>query len=278
MHHGNARGVADVQQEVAVAHRVHAVGIDGRKAQLLCHELAVERVGGAGQRSAAQRQVVAGVHGVFEALEIAREHPVIRKHVMAEEHRLRFLHVRVAGHDHAKVVRGHLVKRAAQVEYQVHEALAKLLAVQMRIRGDLIIATAARVQAPARSTDVLGQVTLDGHVDVLVVDVELELAVLDLLGDTVEPCVDSLYVFLWDDALAAEHGAMGLRAGDVGLPHALVDGQAGAEDLREIAGMVLEATAPQGVAAVLFTVAYGTAIDIVFSHGIPLKLLECIDF
>ena len=250
MHHRDGGRVVEVEQEIAVGHSVHAVGRDGRKAQLVGHHLAVQRIGRARKRRRTQRQHVGGLVGVAQAGEVAREHPVVREHVVGEEDGLRLLHMRVAGHDDAEVVAGDVEQGGAQVEHLVHEAVRELFGVVARVGGHLVVAAAACVQAPARRADGLGQLALDGHVDVLVGDVELETAVLDAGGDAVEPGLDGIHVLGRNDAAGPEHARVRLRAGDVAFPHGAIHGQRGAEGLGEVGGRVLEASAPQCVVVV----------------------------
>jgi hypothetical protein len=58
VHHGQRGGGAELDGEVAVAHRVQAVLAHAVHAQGARHALAVQRVAGAGQRGGAQRQAV----------------------------------------------------------------------------------------------------------------------------------------------------------------------------------------------------------------------------
>ena len=90
------------------------------------------------------------------------------------------------------------------------------------------------MQARASLADVGDERLLDGHVDVLVVDIELEFARIDALLDAIEPRNDGLDVRGADDALCAEHARMRLRPGDVLSIQLLVNGQRRAETLREL--------------------------------------------
>ena len=121
--------------------------------------------------------------------------------MVAEQDGLCLLHVRVAGHDDAKLARRDLEQRAADVEQLVHEPARELLGMQARVRGDLVVAAPTRVQAPAGCPDGLGEVALDGHVDIFVLDLEVEAAVFDLARDVIEAGPDVFGVFLGDDAL-----------------------------------------------------------------------------
>lgn len=178
-----------------------------------------------GQRRTAQRQHVGGAVSRAQALEVTREHPIVREHVMREEHGLGLLHVRVARHDDAKVVLGEIEQRAAQVEYLVREAVRELLGMMTRVGRDLVVATAARMQTTTCRANRLGQVAFDGHVDILVVYVEIEVAFLNARGDGVKASANILGILFRNHALTGEHERMRLRSLDVGLPHALVNGK-----------------------------------------------------
>ena len=126
-------------------------------------------------------------------------------------------------------------KRAAQFEIGAHEVGAALLGEQVRIGDNLVVTRTACVQASARLSDVCYEGFFDGHVDVFIVDVELELARFDTLLDAIEPVANRLGIFLADHALLAEHTCMGFRTSDVLGVQLLVDWQRCAEPLREFA-------------------------------------------
>ena len=58
-----------------------------------------------------------------------------------------------------------------------------------------------RLLPVCRRPDGLGEVALDGHVDILVLDLEVEAAVFDLARDVIEAGPDVFGVFLGDDVL-----------------------------------------------------------------------------
>jgi hypothetical protein len=74
--HHQRGGGAELDGEVAVADGVERVGADAVEAELAGDELAVDRVGGAGQRGGAERQAVDALAAVGEAL--ARRAPPSR--------------------------------------------------------------------------------------------------------------------------------------------------------------------------------------------------------
>ena len=131
-------------------------------------------------------------------------------------------------------------ERLAQRDVGRHEVLAALLREQARVGGHLVVAAAARVQACARIADVRDERALNGHMDVLVVDVEGELPRLDALLHALEPAHDGIGVGLRDDARRSQHGRVRLRAGDILRIERLVNRQRGAEALRELAHVLRE--------------------------------------
>ena len=113
---------------------------------------------------------------------------------MAEEHRLRLLQVRVAGHHDAEVVLGEANEHAARIDDALGEVGRHALRVEAGVGGDLVVAAPAGVQARTRDADALGQHALDGHVDVFVLDAPLELPCLGLPVDLGEARLDRICV------------------------------------------------------------------------------------
>ena len=245
MHHADAARVLQVEQVVAVGDGVQRVGDGVVKAQQLGGALAVERVGGAGKRRGAERVGVGGVARGGQARVVTREHPEVGQHVVAEQHRLRVLQVRVAGHHHTHVLLGDVEKHTAQGAIAPHEVRAELLGVEADVRRHLVVAAAARVQARARRADVAREGALHGHVDVLVVDVPGKVAVGNLTRDVGQAGVDGLLVGLGDDALLGEHLGVGAAAGDVLLRHGLVHLEGRAKLLREGVDALLKPATPK---------------------------------
>ncbi len=114
VHLADRARVGQVEQEVAVADGVHRVLAHRREAEARRHVLAVERVRRAGERRAAERQHVGGVVRVAQAREVAAEHLRVGEQVVAEQHRLRLLQVRVAGHHRAEMLLGEPEQDPAQ--------------------------------------------------------------------------------------------------------------------------------------------------------------------
>ena len=78
-----------------------------------------------------------------------------------------------------------------------------VLGVHASVESDLVVAAARGVKPAASGTDALGEDSLDRHVDVLIGDAELELAVADLAVDLREPRLDGVGILLRDDLAVA---------------------------------------------------------------------------
>ena len=97
----------------------------------------------------------------------------------------------------------------------------------------------------ARLADATRELGLDGHVDVLVVDIERERAGIDVGLDLRQPGTDGLGVLLADHALRGKHRRMRPRSRDILSIEMLVDRERRAELLRRRCHAVLEPTAPK---------------------------------
>ena len=163
---------------------------------------------------------------------------------MREQHGLRMLQVRHAGQDHAPVRPGRRDQHAAQAQVRLHQLLAKRLGRQARIGRDLVVARATGMQALARLADPPRELGLDRHMDVLVLDIERELARIDQPLDLVQAPVDRAEVVTGDDALRGKHAGVGARPRDILPIQVLVNGQRCPERLRRGVHAALEPSAP----------------------------------
>ena len=99
VHHRQAGGGAEFDGEVAVGDAVQGVTANRVEAQQLAGDLALDRVGGAGQGRRAERHAVDPLAAVDQALVVAAEHLEPGQQVVAEGHRLGGLQVGETGHD-----------------------------------------------------------------------------------------------------------------------------------------------------------------------------------
>ena len=164
---------------------------------------------------------------------------------MREKHRLSMLKVRHAGkHRRARLIGG-VKKRRAQVKVRLHKALGERLRRKARIGRDLVVPRAPGVQATAGLADTPRKLGLDRHVDVLIRDIEREVAGIDVVLDILEPVADGFGVFLGDDPLRGEHPRMRARPRDILLIQRLIDRQRRAKRLRRERCTLFEPTVPQ---------------------------------
>ena len=123
----------------------------------------------------------------------------------------------VARHNRIEILTTLYSQRLHKAKNELDDFLDLLLDVQTHIERDLIVSRTAGVQTLAGITDALGQQLLDVHVDVLVIERELNLAVLDILEDALQTFDNLFGLMLLDDALLAQHGSVRDRAGDIFL-------------------------------------------------------------
>ena len=235
----------DFRAEVAVGNAVETVAADRREAEQLRREVAVERVGRAGQRAGAERTDVHALCGVLQAADVPQEHLGVRHQVVAEGDRLRALQVRVAGHDRVGVFLRLVAEDADQLFELADEARARFAERQADVERDLIVPAARRVQPLARVADARGQLALDKGVDVLGVGVDRERAALDVCGDLFELRADLVALALRDDAAGAEHRRVRDAALDVLFIHPAVDRNRRIEIVCLRVRLLLEAPFPQ---------------------------------
>jgi hypothetical protein len=237
---GQRRQVLD--QKVAIGHRVQAVAADAREAQQARHVLPVEGIRRAGQRTGAERQHVDARVRVAQAPGVALQHLPVGEQVVPERHRLGALQMGVAGHDR----RPERIRDADQRRLQLDDGRAALdqgrSHEQAGVGGDLVVATARRVQSARRLADARGQLRLHHAVDVLVGAVQRRW----LLQQPGQSGHQRRGVGLGDDALAPEHASVGNAAQHVPFEQPFVDGQRRRVGQRAFVERFAEAAAPQG--------------------------------
>ena len=105
------------------------------------------------------------------------------------------------------------------------------------------------MQPPGGIADQILQPRFHVHVDVFQRDLELELALVDLLADALQAVGDGGAVGVGQDALLHQHGRMRERAFDVFLVEALVDVDGGVNLLHDRSRAAGKAAAPHPAGA-----------------------------
>ena len=244
MHHEDAGCAEELEDIVAVAHRIEAVVVDMLEMELLLHELPVDGERRARERARAQRHDIAALIDALEAGEVAREHAEIRQQMMAEGNRLCPLQMRIARHDDVRVLRRGLDECLLQIEDFLLHGHDFLAHIHMRVQRHLIVAAARRMQAAARLADGLREPLLDIHMDIFEVHGKVELAILDFLQDIPEARDNLILVRRADDAALREHRRVGDGARDILVVHALVKTDGGLELVDHLIGALREAASP----------------------------------
>ena len=171
---------------------------------------------------------------------------------MRQQHGLSMLHVRVARQNHLVVLLGRIHQHMAQLKIGLHELLGQRLDAQARIGRHLVVARTSGMQALAGLADATRQLALDGHVNVLVIDIEGKVARIDILFDSSQALSNRLLVLGADNALGRQHLGMCLRSGDILLIEMFVDRQRRAKLLRDLGHARLKTTAPKSHGTVPF--------------------------
>ena len=95
--------------------------------------------------------------------------------MVREQDRLRMLQMSIAGQDDIEIGLGLAYERMTQRDVGMHQVGSTLLGVQTRIRCNLIVAAATRVQTRSRIPDIGRKSLFHRHMDILVVDIEREI-------------------------------------------------------------------------------------------------------
>ena len=126
-----------------------------------------------------------------------------------------------------------------------HKLLGQSLAPKARIGCNLVIARTTSMQTLSRLADTTRKLGLNGHVNVLVVDIEREFASIDIGANPIESRANRLGIGLANDALSCKHFGMSLGTRDILTVQMLVDGQRRAKLLRNLRHARLKTASPQ---------------------------------
>ena len=114
-----------------------------------------------------------------------------------------------------------------------------------QVNGNLVIARASRMQPRARSSNHPSQLGLDCHMDVFIVDIEYERAVVYTLLYSLKALMNSIRIVGGNNSLGGKHAGMGLRTRNVLCIHLFVHKERCPEFLREFVHAPLEPSRPQ---------------------------------
>ncbi|MDF9904080.1 UNVERIFIED_ORG: hypothetical protein OKW15_002036 [Pseudomonas reinekei] len=244
VHHRDAGGRAEFDGEIAIGDVIQRIAANRVETQQLGGVLTIDRIGGAGQRRAAQRHAVGTLAAVDQALVVAAEHFEPGQHVVPEGHWLGSLQVGEARHDAGGFALGLLQQAFLQASDFGQDQVDFVTQPQADIGGDLIVTAAAGMQFFTGHADAVGQPRLDVHVDVFKVDAPVELAGLDFTLDGLQAIDDAVALGIGQHADLGQHGGVGDRTHDVVAIQALVEGDGGGEAGDEGVDGFTEAAAP----------------------------------
>src|SRR5262245_43605989 len=155
MHEQNCRHGNELENEVAIANRVDTVFRNSWKAQQLGDIVAIDGEAGSRQGAGAEREHVDALETARKPLPVALEHFIVSKQVMRKSHRLSALEVCIAGHDDVQILLGD-ARQLPLERLQTLDDAGNLFAQEKTcIEGDLIVATARRVELSSGGADLL---------------------------------------------------------------------------------------------------------------------------
>ena len=187
MHLRERGGRKKIHHEIAIRHRVHAVGGDRLEPQQPRDHPAIEAQRRSRQCSRAERHDSGARRGLLEAFAVSAKHLDIGKQVMRERDGLRALQVRVAGHDRRDVA----PREPSQASARSPAISAITPAISSRkikphVERDLIVARTAGVELAPRLADQCDQPSFDRQVNIFVGDIEFEASIRDFTFDPLE--------------------------------------------------------------------------------------------
>ena len=158
------------------------------------------------------------------------------------------LEVGEAGHDHAGAFERAGGQRALQVRDPWDQRVDCIAHPEAEIDRDLVVARARGVQAAGGGADDVGEPALDVHMDVFERARVDERPCLDFALDLGETLGDGLRIGGVHNALARQHGEVGLRPGDVLRGELAVEVDRGVDLLHDFGRAQGEPAAPHRVA------------------------------
>jgi hypothetical protein len=226
----------ELNQEVAIARDVEAVGGDAGKSQVLGRLAAVDRQGGAGECGCAQGGDVDPLAAIGEAVAITLQLFAVGEPVVRGDDGLSALQMRVAWQDDVEIGGAPADEGGLQLAQQDIDAIDGVADVELEVGGDLIVAAAAGVELAADVAEPRDERGLDVHVDVFQLGAEGEGAALEFGEDVVEGRRDLVAFAGGEQTDVGQHAGMGLRAADVDLGEAGVEADRFGERLDQLVG------------------------------------------
>ncbi|RMM68329.1 hypothetical protein ALQ75_05465 [Pseudomonas savastanoi pv. glycinea] len=244
VHHRDGRGRAEFDGEVAIRYAVQRITAHDIETQQFAGQFAVDRVGGACQRSAAQRHAVETLAAVDQTLVVAAEHFEPGQHMMTECNGLGSLQMGETGHDGFSFALGLAQQALLQTRDFAQDQVDFVAQPQTDIGRDLIVAAATGVQLLAGDTNAIGQACFNVHVHIFQIDAPLEIAGLDLGLDGVQAVNDGVTLGVRQNAHLGQHRGVGDGAHDVVAIQTLIEGDGGSETRDKRVDGFTEAAAP----------------------------------
>ncbi len=159
-------GLRELEGEVAVAGRVHAVGRGGVEVEGAGGDGAVEGEGCACDGSGAERAEVHALAGVGEAGGVALDHADVGEEPVGYEDGLGALEVGVGGHDGFACGFGEVDEGFAPCGEASEGVVDGFADEEAHVSGDLLVAAAAGVELEGEVADLFGEFEFDEVMDV----------------------------------------------------------------------------------------------------------------
>ena len=180
---------------------------------------------------------------VGEALAIPGQRPEVGQQMVAQEHRLPSLQVRVAGKQRASVALDAVEQDSDQLTDLAVQLRQRALEPEAYAGRRLVVAGARGVELPPGVAELLGQPCFDRHVQIFVSRVGAPLPRRQLAADPLETTHERFRFLLRDQAALAEHRRVGDRPVDLLLGHAQIDVERGGEAKHLLARRTAETAA-----------------------------------
>ena len=204
------RGVEIVDHEVAIRHRVEAVGGRPVEPQFDRHPVAIKIEPGPGQGRTSERRFIHPDARIDEAAAVPAKHRDIGHQMMTERHRLARLEVGEARHDGGGMLLGAIQQRSLQCVDPGQRAVDRATHEQFEIRRHLIVARPRGVKLARDRPDQFGQALFDVHMDILERGILDQLARSIFRRDRIEPGQNQRGVIGSQNSLPPEHCGMRL--------------------------------------------------------------------